>query len=228
MSGMSLRIIGAGMGRTGTHALKLALEQLGLGPCHHMFELRESPAQLSFWQAAARGESLGWDSVFAGYASQVDWPGARYWRELSEAFPDAKVILSHRDPEAWYKSFSETIVRANTIGRTQDPNPHTRAMAELINQIVFEQTFSGRTSDKDHVLQVYADHLAEVKRTIPQDRLLTFDVREGWEPLCRFLGVDIPDTEFPRTNSTLEFLKRKQFLQDVEAGPEAAGPRAGG
>ena len=169
---MGLRIIGAGMGRTGTHSLKLALEQLGLGPCHHMFEVRESPAQLAMWQAAARGESLNWDTAFSGYVSQVDWPGARYWKELSEAFPDAKVILTHRAPEEWYQSFSETIVRANTIGRTQDPNPHTRAMAELLNEIVFEQVFSGRLGDKAHVLKVYADHLAEVRRTIPPDRLL--------------------------------------------------------
>jgi Sulfotransferase domain len=95
---MALRVIGAGFGRTGTHSLKLALEQLGFAPCHHMYEVRAHPEQLAFWQAAARGELPDWDEVFAGFAAQVDWPGARFWRELAEHFPHAKVILSVRRP----------------------------------------------------------------------------------------------------------------------------------
>lgn len=213
---MTLDIIGAGMGRTGTHSLKLALEQLGFGPCHHMFEVRESPAQLSMWTAISEGKTPDWSGVFAGYRSQVDWPGARYWKQISAAFPDAKVVLTHRTPEEWYASFSATIVRANVIGKTRDPNPHTRAMAGLLEKIVFNEIFDGRLSDKDHVMKVYRNHLDEVRDNFPKSRLLVFDVKEGWEPLCRFLRVAIPGTDFPRTNSQQDFLIRKPFLKDTE------------
>lgn len=216
---MSLGIIGAGMGRTGTHSLKLALEMLGFGPCHHMFELRDQPGQLAEWQAIARGVSPDWNNVFAQYKSQVDWPGARYWKEIASAFPEAKVILTHRARDDWYSSFADTIVRANRIGRTEDPNPHTRAMAELLDQIVFNELFDSRVDDKDHVLNIYGAHLAEVRKTIPADRLLNFDVREGWEPLCRFLGLPVPDAAFPRTNSKQDFLIRKSFLKEPKSAP---------
>lgn len=106
---MALRVVGAGFGRTGTNSLKLALEQLGFGPCHHMFEVRDNPGQLAYWQAAARGETLDWDAVFADYASCVDWPSARYWREIAAHYPDARVVLSVRPEEAWIKSVHATI-----------------------------------------------------------------------------------------------------------------------
>lgn len=214
---MSLRIIGAGMGRTGTHSLKLALEQLGFGPCHHMYEIRESPEQLALWQGIARGETPDWSHIFSNYIAQVDWPGARYWKEISTAFPSAKVILTHRPPEEWYASFSETIVRANTIGSIKDPNPHTRAMAQLLEHIIFKDVFDGRVADKDHAIRVYNDHLDQVQACIPKDRLLVFNVKEGWEPLCRFLGIAAPTVDFPQTNSKKDFLDRKTFLHTLES-----------
>lgn len=218
---MALAVIGAGMGRTGTHALKIALETVGFAPCHHMFEVRESEQQLKYWQAVARGEDVDFKEIFRGYAAQTDWPGARYWRELSIAFPNAKIILTYRAPESWYESFSKTIVSANTTGRTEDPNPHTRAMAELLTKIVFEQIFSGRLGDKSHVLKIYSDHIEEVRSTIPRERLLNFNVRDGWEPLCHFLNVPVPPIGFPRTNSQAEFLSRKKFLQDYQNRTES-------
>lgn len=204
---MPLKVVGAGFGRTGTNSLKLALEQLGFGPCHHMFEVRDNPRQLPFWQAAARGESMDWDAVFAEYNASVDWPSARYWREIGEHFSDAKVLLSVRSPESWFKSVHSTIY-PSMMKRKDDPPGVNLDRRNMAFEIVVNQTFDGRLEDKAHALAVYEAHIAEVQRTIAPDRLLTFDVSEGWEPLCTFLEVPVPDTPFPRTNSTEEFQKR--------------------
>ena len=107
---MALKIIGPGFGRTGTKSLKIALDQLGFGPCHHMHEVRDNPEQLPAWENAARGGRCDWEAMFSGYVAQVDWPGARYWRELAARYDEAKVILTVRDPELWYDSMSKTII----------------------------------------------------------------------------------------------------------------------
>ena len=205
---MPLEIIGPGFGRTGTNSLKLALEHLGFGPCHHMFEVRDNPEQLPHWEAAARGEAVDWDKVFAGYRSQVDWPGARYWRELTEHFPDARVILTVRDPDAWFDSVQATIAPF-VAARGSHPSAHVNALAEMGYQTVMAQVFDGRISDREHATQVFKDHIMEVEARIPADRLLTFDPREGWPPLCKFLEVKIPDRPFPRTNSSKEFVDQE-------------------
>jgi hypothetical protein len=204
--------VGAGFGRTGTLSLKTALERLGMGPCHHMYEVRQSPEQIAFWQDASLGKPLDWDQVFAGYTSQVDWPAAAYWRELSAHFPQAKVILTVRDPEAWYASIVRTILPSSERGRTDDPDPIGRAGSEIIYRIALQGIFQDRLADKAHALEVFARHQREVIETIPADRLLVYNVSEGWAPLCRFLGVDVPDDPFPSGNSTAEFLARKTYL----------------
>jgi hypothetical protein len=209
---MTLRLIGAGFGRTGTSSAKLALEMLGWGPCHHMYEIRDRPEQLPFWNSAARGEPMDWDQVFKGYVSQVDWPGARYWRQLVSHFPEAKVLLTYREPDEWYNSLRQTILPSTTIGRQADPNPHTRAMAEMVYQTVYRQVFNGRMEDRDYAISVYLDHIREVQTAIPADRILTYDVKEGWPPLCAFLNVPVPDEPFPHKNTKDAFLKRKSFL----------------
>lgn len=209
---MGLKIIGAGFGRTGTHSLKSALEILGHGPCHHMYEVRRSAEQIGFWTAAAQGAILDWDQVFAGYSAQVDWPAAYYWQDLARHFPQAKVILTHRDPEEWYTSILSTIMPAAEIGRTQDPDPMGRAGSDISYQIVLQKVFGGRLSDKAHALNVYAKHLEHVKQVIPAERLLTYNVRDGWGPLCDFLNVDRPNQEFPSGNSTADFRAKKAYL----------------
>ena len=201
---MALDIIGPGFGRTGTNSLKLALETLGFGPCHHMFEVRDHPEQLPAWQAAARGERVDWDRMFQGYRSQADWPGARYWRELAAHYPEAKVILTVRDPDAWFDSVQATIVPF-LAARGQHPSPHVNAIAEMGHEAIVTQVFADRLTDREHATRVFRDHVAEVQATIPPDRLLTFEVRQGWEPLCAFLGRDVPDQPFPKTNSSRQF-----------------------
>jgi hypothetical protein len=201
---MTLQVIGAGFGRTGTNSLKLALEELGFGPCHHMFELRDHPQQLGFWQAAARGETPNWDQVFEGYKSQVDWPGARYWRELAAHFPDAKVILSVRPEESWFKSVMATIYPAMAAHQSHE-SADRRARSQMAFETIVQQTFDGRMDDRDHAIAVFRRHIEDVQNSIPPERLLTYRAGEGWEPLCRFLGVAVPGTPFPRANTTEAF-----------------------
>ncbi len=201
---MALQIVGAALGRTGTHSLKLALEQLGFGPCHHMYEVRDHPEQLPYWQAAARGELPDWDEVFAGYRSCVDWPSARYWREIAAHYAHAKVLLTLRDAESWFASVHATIYPSIESWPTREPGHH-RDMLEMAAEIIVQQTFGGRLDDRDHALAVYRRHEEEVRDTIAAERLLAFDISEGWAPLCAFLQVPVPDVPFPRTNTGAKF-----------------------
>lgn len=205
---MPLEIIGPGFGRTGTNSLKIALEHLGFGPCHHMFEIRDHPELLPAWEAAARGEPVDWDEVFRGYRSQVDWPGARYWRELVRHFPAAKVILTVRDPDEWFDSVQATIAPF-VAARETHPSPHMNAIAEMAHRTVVAQVFRDRLSERDVATRIFGEHIAEVQAEIPARRLLTFDLREGWQPLCDFLGVEVPDIPFPKTNSSKAFVEEE-------------------
>jgi len=213
---MSLEIIGPGFGRTGTNSLKLALEQLGYGPCHHMFEVRDNPERLADWEAAADGETMDWHHVFRGYRWQVDWPGARYWRELADHFPDARVVLSVRDPDEWFDSVQATIAPF-VAARGTHPAPHVNAIAEMGHKAIVEQIFDGRLTDRAHATRVFRDHIAAVKAEIHPDRLLVFDAREGWEPLCDFLGVAVPDTPFPKTNASKQFVGEEWKQEEARA-----------
>ena len=209
---MGLNIIGAGFGRTGTQSLKQAIEILGFGPCHHMYEVRNSPRQIKMWQAIAAGGAADWDAVFDGFSAQVDWPAAAYWRELAAHFPQAKVILSVRDPVAWHESMLQTIVPSSTIGAEQDPDANGRAGSEIIRKVALEGIFGGRITDRAFALERFARHRQDVVETIPSDRLLVFDVREGWGPLCHFLNRPVPEMPFPSSNSVSEFRARKSYL----------------
>ncbi|WP_331374848.1 sulfotransferase family protein [Sinorhizobium chiapasense] len=197
---MALDVIGAGMGRTGTHSLKLALEQLGFGPCHHMADVLRDPQQKALWRAAGKGKLPEWDAALAGYRSAVDWPSAHFWRELSTYYSDAKVILTVRDPEQWYESM------AQTIGLTMDASandPESFGVAVVGNGV-----FGGRFDERDHAIAVYGAHNEAVRKAVPPERLLVYEVSEGWAPLCAFLSVPLPSAPFPRTNSTAEFRAR--------------------
>ncbi len=199
---MALKIVGAGFGRTGTLSLKSALERLGFGPCYHMFEVVERPAHIEMWHRLAFGGSMDWDLLFKDFQSAVDWPAARYWRELADYYPDAKVLLSVRDPEAWYKSVTDTIYRGLTM-RIPDKAPEPRKLqTAMARKIVLEDTFDGRFEDKAYAIAVFNRHNQTVRNSIDPARLLVFDAKEGWAPLCRFLGVAQPDEPFPRLNDT--------------------------
>ena len=205
---MALSVIGSGFGRTGTLSLKAALEQLGFGPCHHMAEVFPNPQQIDYWCAIARGEPVNWDDVFAGYRAQIDWPGAHVWRALAAACPNAKVIHSVRPAEAWWNSFSGTIAKLLANYRDLPMPPQMMAMCAANEAMIGGETFGGCYADKDHALAAYHQREADVRATIPPERLLVFDVAQGWEPLCAFLEVPVPDTPFPRSNNREDFWSR--------------------
>ena len=202
---MAIQVIGAGVGRTGTYSLKLAINQLGLGPCHHMEAvLQNMPAQVPLWSAAVKGEP-DWNAIYDGFESAVDWPTAAYFRDLIKAFPSAKFILTERDPDNWADSFGATIYKL-LAGLDEGP-PEMKAWLDMANDTIDKTGFPAGL-DRDQLAQAFVAHNEAVKATIPADQLLTYEVKQGWAPLCEFLGVPVPTGEFPRTNDRAEFWDR--------------------
>ena len=197
---MTLRVVGAGFGRTGTMSLKLALEELGGGACYHMTELAVHPEHAPLWLAFARGERIDLDEILGDYAAAVDWPACTLWRELLAAYPGARVILTVRDAVAWYDSFKRTIL-ARTENLPPLASPRIRALYDLSREVILNQTFRGRANDASHAISIYNAHNAAVIAAVPPDRLLIYDVATGWGPLCEFLGLAVPDRPFPHANS---------------------------
>jgi hypothetical protein len=200
---MSLKVIGSGFGRTGTMSTKLALEELGFGPCHHMTEVMGNPSQPAFWQAHADGRDVDWANVFADYTSQVDFPGASVWHELSIAFPDAKVIHTERPEEDWWASYSATIGKFFKHRGSLSLPPPIADIFETMDRLLVQGVMGGL--DKDSSLSAYRRNNEKVRMTIPADRLLVFTPSDGWDPMCAFLGVPAPEDAFPRSNARDEF-----------------------
>ncbi len=200
-----MKVVGAGFGRTGTLTLKTALERLGFGPCYHMQEVMRHPQHAATWEAATRGEAVDWARFFEGWGSSVDWPACSFYQEILAAHPDAKVLLSVRDPERWHQSVLETIRQPTVRFPMRLFMPHlplVGRVTRMASALVWEKTFQGKVDDREHAIAVYKAHIEEVKRTIPADRLLIFEARQGWGPLCAFLGVPVPDEPFPHVNDT--------------------------
>ncbi len=202
---MGLKIIGSGFGRTGTKSIKEALEILGFGPCHHMYEIVENLDQLPSWQSAVKGEPTDWDRIYTGYSSQVDWPGAHFWRQSIKAFPDAKVLHSVRPVEKWWTSFDKTIGKLLTAYPSMDLPPQIRELLDINREFIGEQTFGGKFQDRDAAIAAFEQRTADVRAFVPAEKLLVFDVTEGWEPLCAFLDVPVPDVGFPHHNLRADF-----------------------
>jgi hypothetical protein len=226
-----MKVIGVGVGRTGTLSLKAALDRLGFGPCFHMRNVLDHPERLPLWEAAAAGSAIDWDEVFAGYESSVDWPGAAFWRELTAYYSDAKVILTVRDPERWYDSVRETIYQLFG-GGNESPLaeealqriPGIATMHAFNRKLVWDGPFlQGRFDDRDWAMRAFVRHNAAVCEEIPSERLLVFDVSAGWVPLCDFLEVDRPEEEFPRLNDPAAFWGRvRDRLAEGAVSPHPA------
>lgn len=202
---MALKVIGSGLGRTGTMSTKLALEQLGF-PCHHMVEVFMHPESLPLWIDAGNGKP-DWDAIFAGYTAMVDHPGCAYWRELMDFYPDAKVLHTVRDPDKWFDSTQATIFNP----ARPDPPPGT-PMAEFFGQL--QAWYGGDMHDRGFMTDFFRRHTEAVVAGVPKDRLLVFEVAQGWEPLCSFLGVPVPETPYPRENTTAQFQARAGGVPD--------------
>lgn len=193
---MSLKVVGAGVGRTGTNSLKLALEQLLDERCHHMFEIIVDPTQIPVWTDAIEGRPVDWSTMPEGYAALVDWPGASFWPELAAANPEALVLLSVREPEDWYRSASNTIFLA-----FDNAPPELRPWFEAVMSLLRER-FSDQFDNPTVMMDAFERHNEAVRQGIPSERLLEWSPSDGWEPICERLGFDVPADPFPKTNDT--------------------------
>ncbi|KAG2486293.1 hypothetical protein HYH03_014998 [Edaphochlamys debaryana] len=224
-----LEVIGAGFGRTGTMSLCAALNQLGYRT-HHMKEVyHNSSSQSGPWLLATRAKAAGRPArealavALEGYSAAVDWPSVEFYRELLETNPEAKVVLTTRDFDSWYASARSTIYAGRAIGQALRP-PWFRARAlrpltdifRMHEELIWGGLFEGRFEDRDYVKQVYEAHIAEVRRVVPRGQLLEFSVKEGWGPLCAFLGKPVPQGEpFPNVNDKEDFKRNTQALRDL-------------
>jgi hypothetical protein len=223
-----LQVIGVGMHRTGSMSVKAALERLGFGPCYHGMEALRRSTDGEHWLAAAEADgAFDWSVIFAGYRATLDWPTIHFWDQLATAYPDAKILLTDRDPESWWDSHAAMFRRGAEFDQEltdeqrqwAEESGFARMQAAL--GTIASATFDGRVFDKAHCLQLFEQHYERVRRTVPAERLLVYRVQEGWEPLCRFLGVDVPDEPFPRVNAG------DNLLHDIRTAMRLARTRTG-
>jgi Sulfotransferase domain len=213
---MTLKVIGAGLGRTGTMSMKLALEALGIGRCYHMIEVFGIPDAGQQWLDASQGKPVSWDKIFEGFSATVDYPSAPFYETLAKQYPQAKVILTLRDADQWFDSTQKTIFKDmdQVVANTANP------WAAMVKRIVFD-SFDGRIHDRAHATAMFRAHNERVKQVIPPERLLVYEVGDGWEPLCKFLGLPVPATPFPKTNTSEDFARMhaQRVLEQAQGKP---------
>jgi len=210
-----MKVFGAGFGRTGTMSLKFALEKLRIGPCYHMREVVSRPSHIKLWYDISRGEHPNWNRLFSGFNSAVDFPVCLFYKQLINIFPEAKFILTLRDFDTWYISTANTIYKVPSIlpdwfERVVYP---IRMFIVMQVNLIWVGLFKNNFSDRDSTKLVYYEHIESVKKIIPADKLLIYNVKEGWEPLCEFLDVDVPDIPFPKVNDTAEMLRNFAIIK---------------
>ncbi|WP_051301348.1 MULTISPECIES: sulfotransferase family protein [Actinomadura] len=214
-----MQVIGVGFLRTGTTSLALALDRLGYGPCYNMRVLNAEPERAADWAAALDGRAVDWGKVFAGHGCAVGSPGTAFWRDIVDAFPDAKVVLTVRDPRRWYDSAAQTmsavlaepplLVRVLSWRGPRRPG----SVADVLDRVqrtTWQREIGGAFGERAEMAERFERHVAEVRAHVPEDRLLVFEVKDGWAPLCAFLGVPVPDEPFPRENDAATFKRRQQ------------------
>ncbi len=202
---MALKIVGSGLGRTGTKSMQTALNMLGFGPCHHMVEVFAHPESIPLWIEAGAGRP-DWDAIFAGYQSMVDYPGAGHWKALADYYPDAKVLHTVRDPDRWFESTQETIFAPGSA-TTVAEGPMSAFFDSFIGDI--RPHLQDRAFMTDH----FRRHTEAVKAAIAPERLLIYEAGQGWEPLCAWLGVPVPAEPYPSENDRAAFKARVQSGQ---------------
>ncbi|NJC95045.1 MAG: sulfotransferase family protein [Anaerolineales bacterium] len=200
-----LEVIGAGFGRTGTHSLGLALEKLGFGPCYSLPEVAKNPGHTEIWKNAIDGKDMDWENLFKSYKSSVEWPAASFIGDLVQNFPEARFVLTQREPESWYESACKTIFEGLELS-AHNPDPIKRERSGMSRRLILEHTIEGKYWNKEHTIAIYVEHIQHVVEIVPQKRLLHFDVKDGWEPLCEFLQKPIPQETFPWLNERKEFM----------------------
>lgn len=221
---MALEVIGAGLARTGTLSLKTALEQLGYVKCHHMVEVMGNRKQIDLWNDVVIEGSGDWDSIFEGFRASVDLPSVKYYLELMEHFPDAKVILTVRDPDSWYRSTRETIYAFKKTSSGMKWIPRLRKLLRMVDGVYWDGVFHGQFEDVEASKSIFRKHIEDVKASVPAERLLVFNVRDGWGPLCELLDQPVPaNMPFPHVNDTASLRKTLRVMQLVRILPYAVG-----
>ena len=211
---MALKVVGSGLGRTGTKSMQTALGMLGFGPCHHMVEVFRHPESMALWVEAAKGRP-NWDLIFKDYHAMVDYPGAAHWKAIADHYPDAKVLHTVRDPDKWFDSTQATIFAP----RSHAAEPPAGIQAEFFAS--FMGPFREHMHDRGFMTDYFRRHTEEVKAYIAPERLLIYEVGEGWDRLCKFLGVPVPDQPYPSENSTAEFQARVKAQMEAAARGQA-------
>jgi len=196
---MTLKIIGTGFGRTGTDSMRKALNLLGVGPTHHMHVIGQDKHHRQLWLDLAKGSEPDWTKLFNGYNACTDWPSAFYWRTLIEEYPEAKVLLTMRSAESWWASFEATILQHILNG--DDPNSFSKLL-------IADQVFEGHPDKKEHAIAIYNRNVNDVISTVDPDRLLVHKLGDGWEPLCKWLDLPVPNSDYPNGNTKAEFFKK--------------------
>jgi hypothetical protein len=226
---MSIKIIGAGLPRTGTNTLKDSLEKLGYRKTYHMKELLFNPDYLHYWLTLEQTGNTDWDVLYDGCQATVDFPGYPWYKEHMKRYPDAKVILTVRSFESWYTSIYSTIWQAGPQNLPQKLrmilklifNPRLMKVSKCVKfakRRIFKVHMEGKFADKAFAEQVFNKHIADVKAFVPADKLLVYDVSEGWGPLCNFLGVPVPNEPLPHLNKKENF---KEMLAQIMKGERA-------
>ena len=216
---MALKVIGAGFGRTGTRSLKTALELLGFGRCYHMVEVMKTPSHLRCWADIMRGGKADWETLFRGYQSTMDWPVAAYYKDLVTVYPESKVLLTVRDPESWHRSVMSTIYQAGRgfFHRFTRIIPSVHHFLDAMEKAIWQGVFHNRLHDKAYAVEIFKNHIEEVKRIVPRERLLIFEARQGWDPLCSFLNVPVPvNKPYPHKNKgamVRQILRYRNFIK---------------
>lgn len=218
---MALKVIGAGLGRTGTLSLKLALEHIGFGPCYHMLEIMgQARKRLPQWIEVVRGNP-DWDAIFEGFQSSVDYPTCYFWREQAAHYPEAKIILSTRDAEGWFESVNKTIMSPQSVASMR-----AGPFAEFMEGTVLKD-FGDRTGDREFMVDYFRRWERSVIDEVAPGRLLVHRPGDGWEPLCAFLGVPVPAEPYPRVNSSDDMLGRDTNVAErLTSTPEQSEAQA--
>jgi Sulfotransferase domain len=210
-----VKLIGAGLPRTATTSQKIALEMLGLGPCYHMVNVLGDLSLVPRWRRVLAGE-VSWPEMFDGFQATVDWPGAYFYQELMQVYPEAKVVLSTREPEGWERSMRQTIwdvLYGDSLARDlcvarERVEPLWRQYNELMREMWDRAGLLSAVGTHEPVGAAMLSYNQEVQRNVPPDRLLVWSAAEGWEPLCRFLEVPVPEAPFPHVNDSQMFTER--------------------
>lgn len=206
---MALKVIGTGLPRTGTASLKGALQLLGYQQTYHMDNLLNNPAMVKYWVELFDTGKTDFDVLFDGFTASTDFPGFFAYKALLKKYPESKFILTTRDLDSWYDSIHKTVFQAVTsFFAKETPTDSMRRVEgvfQLLDRYLFGQFFNGTFTDKEKTLSIVKAYLQEVKQNIPDGQMLVYEISEGWEPLCDFLDLPVPDLEFPYKNKREDF-----------------------